>query len=82
MDVAQPDEKSVMTYVAQFLHKYPDSAAQSRDATMTTSIDPELTKMNEFLAQAENTLNRQDPDLDEQVRVRRHNKASEMMVIL
>ena len=24
VDVAQPDEKSIMTYVAQFLHKYPE----------------------------------------------------------
>ena len=28
VDVENPDEKSVMTYVAQFLHKYPDPAAQ------------------------------------------------------
>ncbi len=24
VDVAKPDEKSIMTYVAQFLHKYPE----------------------------------------------------------
>lgn len=24
VDVNSPDEKSIMTYVAQFLHKYPD----------------------------------------------------------
>lgn len=24
VDVARPDEKSIMTYVAQFLHKYPE----------------------------------------------------------
>ncbi|EDS41493.1 calmin [Culex quinquefasciatus] len=24
VDVGSPDEKSIMTYVAQFLHKYPD----------------------------------------------------------
>lgn len=24
VDIAKPDEKSVMTYVAQFLHKYPE----------------------------------------------------------
>ncbi len=26
VDVPNPDEKSVMTYVAQFLHKYPEGA--------------------------------------------------------
>ncbi|OQR75174.1 hypothetical protein BIW11_08602, partial [Tropilaelaps mercedesae] len=67
VDVAQPDEKSIMTYVAQFLHKYPDSASQPRD-TSGLSSDPELTKMNEFLTRAEDTLNQQDPDLNEQVR--------------
>ena len=28
VDVENPDEKSVMTYVAQFLHKYADSMSQ------------------------------------------------------
>jgi len=26
VDVENPDEKSVMTYVAQFLHRYPEGA--------------------------------------------------------
>lgn len=59
-----------MTYVAQFLHRYPDSAAAPRDVGSITTQDPELNRMNEFLSRAEDTLNRQDPDLDEQVKVR------------
>ena len=29
VDVPNPDERSVMTYVAQFLHKYPDVKVRS-----------------------------------------------------
>ena len=29
VDVENPDEKSVMTYVAQFLHKYADNMSQA-----------------------------------------------------
>jgi nesprin-1 len=28
VDVPNPDEKSVMTYLAQFLHKYPEGGAR------------------------------------------------------
>lgn len=31
MDVERPDEKSVMTYVAQFLHKYPELRSDTGD---------------------------------------------------
>ncbi|CAG0920654.1 unnamed protein product [Notodromas monacha] len=31
VDVAKPDEKSIMTYVAQFLHKYPDLALSRKN---------------------------------------------------
>lgn len=40
VDVERPDEKSIMTYVAQFLHKYPD-----RDAI----LDPETEVIRLFL---------------------------------
>ena len=32
VDLPKPDERSVMTYVAQFLHKYPEPQAQSSDS--------------------------------------------------
>ncbi|XP_028967016.1 nesprin-1 [Galendromus occidentalis] len=66
VDVAQPDEKSVMTYVAQFLHKYPESYSQVRE--MPTGSDPDLVKMSEFLTRAEDLLNSQSSDLNEQVK--------------
>ena len=32
VDVPQPDEKSIMTYVAQFLHKYPEPKSTGPDS--------------------------------------------------
>lgn len=32
VDVPQPDEKSIMTYVAQFLHNYPDPKSTNPDS--------------------------------------------------
>ena len=56
-----------MTYVAQFLHKYPESYSHARE--MPADSDPDLLKMNEFLTRAEDVLNSQSHDLNEQVKV-------------
>lgn len=32
VDVPKPDEKSIMTYVAQFLHKYPEPKVSQRNS--------------------------------------------------
>ncbi|KAL1445849.1 hypothetical protein MTO96_044773 [Rhipicephalus appendiculatus] len=37
VDVPQPDERSVMTYVAQFLHKYPGTYATEQPLSPTVS---------------------------------------------
>lgn len=39
VDVAKPDERSIMTYVAQFLHKYPEPKRQAPAAEVTTQTE-------------------------------------------
>ncbi|XP_034936487.1 nesprin-1 isoform X11 [Chelonus insularis] len=39
VDVPQPDEKSIMTYVAQFLHKYPEPKSSGPDSFGTIQHD-------------------------------------------
>nr|XP_022915902.1 nesprin-1 isoform X7 [Onthophagus taurus] len=45
VDVPKPDERSIMTYVAQFLHKYPEPKGPSSDAFTTLQE-----KYNELLS--------------------------------
>ncbi|KAF3420921.1 hypothetical protein E2986_09204 [Frieseomelitta varia] len=51
VDVPQPDEKSIMTYVAQFLHKYPEpgSAAVDSFAAVQQEYDSFLSWLYERL---------------------------------
>ncbi|KAL1467852.1 hypothetical protein MTO96_041868, partial [Rhipicephalus appendiculatus] len=63
VDVPQPDERSVMTYVAQFLHKYPGTYATEQPLSPTvsspTSAAPaqdDLSVLESFLKRAETTL--------------------------
>ncbi|XP_070139488.1 muscle-specific protein 300 kDa isoform X14 [Drosophila kikkawai] len=42
VDVPKPDEKSIMTYVAQFLHKYPEPKGASRDQSHAQQEADEL----------------------------------------
>ncbi|XP_059468655.1 muscle-specific protein 300 kDa isoform X2 [Neocloeon triangulifer] len=48
VDVDRPDEKSIMTYVAQFLHKYP---APSAGASTLSEIQEEYSELVEWLMQ-------------------------------
>lgn len=54
VDVSKPDDKSIMTYVAQFLHAKTDSAARSQQAVPTA----ELQQYRDFVAwlNAKNSL--------------------------
>lgn len=49
VDVPQPDEKSIMTYVAQFLHKYPEPGNSGPDsfAAIQEEYDGLLNWLNE-----------------------------------
>ncbi|XP_032294435.1 muscle-specific protein 300 kDa isoform X26 [Drosophila virilis] len=46
VDVPKPDEKSIMTYVAQFLHKYPEPKGASRDES---HVQQEVDELRRFL---------------------------------
>lgn len=42
VDVDRPDERSVMTYVAQFVHKYPEVRSESGESIDTIQKDYNL----------------------------------------
>ncbi|XP_042144529.1 alpha-actinin-1 [Ixodes scapularis] len=84
VDVPQPDERSVMTYVAQFLHKYPGTYAPEQPlsptlASPTAAAPPgmqpdDLSVLESFLKRAEDTLlvlNRPLTNVREEYLVRR-----------
>ncbi|GFG37468.1 hypothetical protein Cfor_07190, partial [Coptotermes formosanus] len=47
VDVQQPDEKSIMTYVAQFLHRYPEPRVD--DSTTLAAIEAEYNELISWL---------------------------------
>ncbi|XP_067130355.1 LOW QUALITY PROTEIN: muscle-specific protein 300 kDa-like [Centruroides vittatus] len=55
VDVPQPDEKSIMTYVAQFLHKYPETYASPEMDTIPQKQD-DFDILLTWLNQAETIL--------------------------
>ncbi|XP_057659189.1 muscle-specific protein 300 kDa isoform X4 [Diorhabda carinulata] len=54
VDVPKPDEKSIMTYVAQFLHKYPEPKSTGPDAI--AAIQEEYNNLLSWLMQKTQTL--------------------------
>lgn len=48
VDVAKPDEKSIMTYVAQFLHMYPEPRAADGSKTLA-ACETEFGELRHFL---------------------------------
>ncbi|XP_072386756.1 muscle-specific protein 300 kDa isoform X12 [Diabrotica undecimpunctata] len=54
VDVPKPDEKSIMTYVAQFLHKYPEPKSTGPDAIAAIQI--EYNDLLKWLQQKTQTL--------------------------
>ncbi|XP_022255070.1 nesprin-1-like [Limulus polyphemus] len=60
IDVDHPDEKSLMTYVSQFLHKYPETYAQPEQELMAVPPSPvqqdDATTLSRWLDHAETVL--------------------------
>lgn len=54
VDVDRPDEKSVMTYVAQFLHKYPEMRSDSGDSL--SAIQGEYSSLTQWLTERNHYL--------------------------
>lgn len=50
VDVSKPDDKSIMTYVAQFLHKYPEPGKSKPPAAEPASVSAELQQYRDFVA--------------------------------
>jgi nesprin-1 len=49
VDVPNPDEKSVMTYVAQFLHKYPEGSKGAPGQERFGTIESQFQELREWL---------------------------------
>ena len=66
VDVPHPDEKSIMTYVAQFLHLYPDTYATTDLDTSGLSFAPtsDLETISIWLDRAESILEKKKLDSD------------------
>ncbi|XP_043237695.1 nesprin-1-like isoform X2 [Amphibalanus amphitrite] len=57
VNVRDPDEKSIMTYVAQFLHKYPDPKAVAQPATgAARSPGQEVNEIADWVARTRQAL--------------------------
>ncbi|XP_043244080.1 nesprin-1-like [Amphibalanus amphitrite] len=57
VNVRDPDEKSIMTYVAQFLHKYPDPKAVAQPATgAARSPGQEVNEIADWVAMTRQAL--------------------------
>lgn len=49
VDVDKPDEKSIMTYVAQFLHKYPEPKKDRTASNGVSSVQQEYEELTQWL---------------------------------
>lgn len=72
VDVERPDERSVMTYVAQFLHKYPELRSDTGDTL--SAVQAEFNELIQWLMERNNSLEhmRQTNSLPTNYMVRQH----------
>ncbi|CAG0880678.1 unnamed protein product [Cyprideis torosa] len=73
VDVEKPDEKSIMTYVAQFLHRYPDPSKNAQTSDSRSRLDRVYEEFSKWLEECSSSLHSlsvspRDQDLAQRVR--------------
>uniref|UniRef100_A0A5K4F4A1 Calponin-homology (CH) domain-containing protein n=1 Tax=Schistosoma mansoni TaxID=6183 RepID=A0A5K4F4A1_SCHMA len=56
VDVDRPDEKSIVTYVAQFFKAYPDAGRRRSDSPTKTNVKVKLDNLMKFIRESESKM--------------------------